>query len=91
MEGLRSSTEIYASLNAKTIRESLGTTWGLSETGATGPTGNRYGDSAGHSCIAVSGPVSRATTVETGIGEREDNMITFTKTALVFLLDCLEG
>ena len=91
MEGLRSSTEIYASLNAKTIRESLGTTWGLSETGATGPTGNRYGDSAGHSCIAVSGPVSSETTVETAIGEREDNMITFTKTALVFLLDCLEG
>ena len=47
MEGLRSSTESYASLNAKTIRESLGTTWGLSETGATGPTGNRYGDAAG--------------------------------------------
>ena len=29
---------------------------GLSETGATGPTGNRYGDAAGHSCIAVAGP-----------------------------------
>ena len=49
MEGLRASTEQYASLNAKTIRELLGTTWGVSETGATGPTGNRYGDSAGHS------------------------------------------
>ena len=48
MDGLRASTEEYASLNAKTIKETLETTWGLSETGATGPSGNRYGDSAGH-------------------------------------------
>ena len=53
MEGLRASTEQYASLNAKTIRELLGTTWGLSETGATGPTGNRYGDSASRSGLSL--------------------------------------
>ena len=56
MEGIRASTEEYATLNAATIRERLGTTWGLGETGASGPTGNRYGDDAGHACIAVSGP-----------------------------------
>ena len=56
MEGIRASSEPYAVLNARTVREALGTTWALSETGASGPTGNRYGDSAGHSCIAVSGP-----------------------------------
>ena len=56
MEGQRASTEYYAALNAKTIREIHGTTWALSETGASGPTGNRYGDDAGHACIAVSGP-----------------------------------
>ena len=90
MEGLRASTEEYASLNARTIRELLGTTWGLSETGATGPTGNRYGDSAGHSCIGVSGPLSRTKTLETGIGQREENMGSFTKASLEFLIECLE-
>ena len=56
MEGKRASTEEYAAMNAATISERLGTTWGLGETGASGPTGNRYGDDAGHVCIAVSGP-----------------------------------
>ena len=90
MEGLRASTEQYASLNAKTIRDLLGTTWGLSETGATGPTGNRYGDSAGHSCIGVSGPLSRTKTLETAVEQREENMVSFTKASLAFLIECLE-
>ena len=90
MEGLRAYTEQYASLNAKTIRELLGTTWGLSETGATGPTGNRYGDSAGHSCIVVSGPLSRTKTLETAVEQREENMVSFTKASLAFLIECLE-
>ena len=90
MKGLRASTEQYASLNAKTIRELLGTTWGLSETGATGPTGNRYGDSAGHSCIGVSGPLSRTKTLETAVERREENMVSFTKASLAFLIECLE-
>src|SRR5438094_9894774 len=68
VKGIRSSTEAYALLKARTIRELLGPTWGLAETGATGPTGNRYGDSAGHACIAVAGPVERAITLETGHG-----------------------
>src|SRR2546428_6723174 len=55
VKGIRSSTEAYALLKARTIRELLGATWGLDETGATGPTGNRYGDSAGHACLAVAG------------------------------------
>ncbi len=48
VKGIRSSTESYALLGARTVREKLGTTWGLAETGASGPTGNRYGDAAGH-------------------------------------------
>ena len=66
MAGMRSSSEPYALLKARSVRELLGTTWGLSETGASGPTGNRYGDAAGHACIAVAGPVERVITVETG-------------------------
>ena len=90
MEGIRASSEAYAILNARTVRESLGTTWALSETGASGPTGNRYGDSAGHSCIAVAGPVERAITVETGDSDREANMWKFAAAALELLEECVK-
>jgi nicotinamide-nucleotide amidase len=86
MADMRASTEEYALLNARTIKEALGTTWALSETGASGPTGNRYGDAAGHACIAVVGPgVERAITVETGVGDREANMWAFTRAAFELL------
>jgi nicotinamide-nucleotide amidase len=85
VKGIRSSSEPYAVLKARTIRELLGATWGLAETGATGPTGNRYGDAAGHACIAVAGPVERAITLETGHGDREKNMWAFAKRALELL------
>ena len=90
MAGMRASTEPYALLNARTVRESLGTTWGLSETGASGPTGNRYGDSAGHACIAVTGPVERSITLETGDADREANMWLFTRAALELLETCIQ-
>ena len=89
MADMRASTEAYALLNARTIREALGTTWGLGETGASGPTGNRYGDSAGHACFAVAGPVERVLTVETGDADRDANMWTYTKAALDLLEACV--
>ena len=88
--GMRASTEPYALLNARTIRDHVGATWGLGETGATGPTGNRYGDKAGHTCIALTGPgVSRAITVETGHGDRVANMREFSQRALQLLAEVL--
>src|SRR5918993_1189471 len=84
VKGIRSSTEAYAQVKARTIRERLGATWGLSETGAAGPTGNRYGDAAGHACFAVAGPLERAITLETAHGDRETNMQAFAKAALEF-------
>lgn len=83
--GVRSSSEPYAKLAAAAIRGRLSTVWGLSETGAAGPRGNRYGDKAGHTCIAVSGPVERCMTLETGDGDREANMWIFAKQALAEL------
>ena len=82
MQGLRPSTEAYSSLIAARIRERLGATWSVGETGAAGPTGNRYGDAAGHTCIAVAGPVQRAVTLETGSADRRANMDAFAKRAL---------
>jgi nicotinamide-nucleotide amidase len=89
MKGMRAASEPYALLSARTVRERCGTVWGIGETGATGPTGNRYGDAAGHSCIAVAGPVERAITLETGSADRVANMIDFTAAALDLLIDAL--
>jgi PncC family amidohydrolase len=91
MEGQRASTEFYALLNARTSREALGTTWGLAETGASGPTGNRYGDSAGHACFGVAGPVERSQTLETGDDDREANMWVFARAALTLLEEALQA
>ena len=85
LAGIRSSTEAYALVKARAIRERLGTTWGLAETGATGPTGNRYGDAPGHACIAIAGPVERAITLETRHDDRERNMWSFARAALELL------
>ena len=90
LAGIRPSSEPYALLLARAVRDSLGTDWAIGETGATGPTGNRYGDLAGHSCIAVVGPSSeRAITVETGKPDRIDNMRVFTVAALDLLEQAL--
>ena len=91
MAGMRSSSEPFAKLLAERLRERLGATWGLAETGAAGPTGNRYGDAAGHSCLAVAGPVSRVTTLETASADREANMWAFAAAALSLLDECLKS
>ena len=85
LEGMRSASEPYALLLARTARERFGATWGLSETGAAGPTGNPYGDAAGHTCIAISGPLEMAITVETGVSDRASNMTAFAAAALDLL------
>src|SRR5262249_18409658 len=70
MQGLRPATEGYSLLIARLVRERHGATWGFGETGAAGPTGNRYGDPAGHTCIAVAGSTERAITLRTGGADR---------------------
>jgi nicotinamide-nucleotide amidase len=89
MKGIRSASEPYAKLLASQMRTRFTSDWGLSETGATGPTGNRYGDAAGHSCIGVAGLEPSAMTIETGSADRVANMQVFASTALNFLLQTL--
>ena len=86
---IRSASEPFAQLLARRVRDNLGATWGLSETGASGPSGNRYGDAPGHACIAVSGPVEAVITVETGSADREANMWAFARRAVELLEACL--
>jgi PncC family amidohydrolase len=85
MQGVRPSTEAYALLVARRLRERLGATWGLAETGAAGPAGNRYGDASGHSCFAISGPIEDVLTIETGSVDRLANMRAFASEALMWL------
>jgi PncC family amidohydrolase len=86
MNQIRSASEAYARLLAEQMRRRFSCDWGLSETGATGPSGNRYGDAAGHSCMAVAGTQTKAMTLETGSDNRLGNMQAFASTALNFFL-----
>ncbi|MBE0613630.1 MAG: CinA family protein [Burkholderiales bacterium] len=83
--GMRSASEPYALLLARTASARFSASWGLAETGAAGPTGNPYGDSAGHSCIAIAGLAEAAITLETGNTDRLANMRVFTAAALELL------
>src|ERR1700692_4691163 len=74
MKGIRSASEPYAKLLASQIRQRFSSDWGLAEAGGTGPTGNRYGAAAGHSCMAVAGPADAVITLETGNNDRQTNM-----------------
>jgi len=101
MKGFRPASETYAALLARRVRVRLGATWGVAETGAAGPTGNRYGDPAGHTCIAVTGPIlgagpvavtepaERAVTLRTGSRDRQANMQAFATRAFELLAETI--
>ncbi len=87
--GMRAETEPYAQLVAGKIRDKLGTTWGLGESGASGPTGSSYGDLPGHVCIAVVGPNTKTRTIETGLSDRGVNMDLFARHLLALFDEAL--
>lgn len=87
VRGLKSASEPYAALIAETVRARLAATWGLGETGATGPAGNPYGDPAGHCCLAIAGPAPLVRTLATGHGHRLGNMVEFASAALLLLAE----
>lgn len=91
-DGIRSSSEPYAILLATEIRVRHGdVSWGLSETGAAGPSGNSYGDPPGHTCMAVIGAVSVARTLRTGSDDRVANMWAFAEATLKLFVEVLES
>lgn len=89
MQDLRPATEAYSLLIARLVRERHSATWGFGETGAAGPSGNRYGDPAGHTCLAVAGPTARAITLRTGSADRLANMDAFARRSLELLVDVI--
>lgn len=90
MAGLRPATEPYAMLLARTARERFAADWGIAETGAAGPDGNRYGDAAGHVCLAIAGPESLTRTLATGDQDRTANMRAFAAALLDLLAEAME-
>ena len=85
LQGYRSSTPENALIRAQLVRDRFRASWGVGETGAAGPTGNRYGDPAGHACLAVSGRREASITVRTGSADRLANMHAFAAAALRLL------
>jgi len=90
LTGLTPATEAYALFQARTVRDRFAADWGLSETGASGPTGNRYGNPPGHTCLALAGARDRAVTINTGGADRLANMYAFAAGALKLLAESLE-
>ena len=88
--GMRGATEPWALLLARTQRSRCGATWGVGESGAAGPTGNRYGDPPGHTCFAVTGRSERSITLRTGSSDRYANMHAFAAGGLKLLVEVLE-
>jgi len=91
MKGMRSASEPYARLLADTLISRFQSTWALAETGAAGPAGNRYGDDAGHCCLAVAGVSNHSLVIETGDNDRFNNMQRFSQEAIRLLLKQLES
>lgn len=91
VEGMRSASEPYAALLAERARRLMRADWAIAETGAAGPTGNSYGDAAGHTCLAVSGPANHVRTLETGDSDRVENMRRFAQAALELLDGALDA
>lgn len=86
---LRGATEAFALHLAQAVAVKLGSTWGIGEAGAAGPT-NPYGDPAGHCWVAVAGRSEATRHLLTSSEDRPANMVTFAAAALTLLTDTLE-
>ena len=89
LRGLRGSTEAFSLMLARLAREKFGTTWAIGESGASGPSGNPYGDAAGHAALAIVGPTEKSITLETGLSDRQENMWLFSAAALKLFEEAL--
>lgn len=87
---LRGASEPFVTYLATSARLALRADWGVGEGGATGPSGNPYGDPAGHCWIAVDGPLTRTRHVLTGDDDRRANMVAFAIAALDLLGEALD-
>jgi PncC family amidohydrolase len=88
-KGMRGATEVFANYLARSVAAKVGATWGLGEAGAAGPA-NPYGDPAGHSWLAVAGPLDDTRNVLTGSDDRAENMVAFAAATLELFVEVLD-
>ena len=84
----RGATEDFAQRLALGARAKMRSEWGLAETGASGPSGNPYGDPAGHAWVCVARPDGSTATrhLLTGSDDRAANMVAYTDAAIELLV-----
>lgn len=88
---LRGASEPWALHLARGALAHIGSTWGIGEGGAAGPSGNGYGDPSGHGWVAVAGPQEASRHILTGSDDRLTNMVAFAVGALEVLATQLES
>jgi PncC family amidohydrolase len=82
LKGLKPLTPEMAMVFAHSIRNSMGSDWGLAELGVAGPGRTPYSEEVGISVIALAGPTDNSEVVVTGHDDREKNMFEFSARAL---------
>jgi nicotinamide mononucleotide (NMN) deamidase PncC len=87
-ENYQGTTVEMLAATAEALRQRLETAWCIAESGAAGPTAGRSGQ-AGRTSIAVTGPIRRSETIETGMDDRAANMVEFTTRSLRILRDAI--
>ena len=87
------SKMVHTTAIAARMREFMGATWCLAESGATGPTFLPADCSSGFTAIAIAGPdpeQDHVALVVSDHGEREKNMWQFTASSLALMAEALE-
>ncbi len=87
-ENYRGTTRDMLASLAESMRERLGATWCVAESGLAGPAGGRKAP-AGRTLVSVVGSVTAGEMLETGSADREENMSAFTTFALRTLRDAI--
>lgn len=88
-ENYRGTTAEMLQSLAESMRERLGSTWCVAESGLAGPGAGRNGAPAGRTNLCVVGPVTRGERLETGLDDRVENMVAFTTACLRLLRDAI--
>ncbi len=85
----RGTTPEMLAFLAESMRQRLEATWCIAESGLAGPTGGRFGAPPGRTTVGVAGPVARTEVFETGLSNREANMVEFATLGLRFLSNAI--
>ena len=88
-ENYRGTTPDMLAALAEAMRERLGATWCIAESGVAGPGPGRFGAPAGRTTLSVAGPITRTEVIETGIDDRVANMSEFATRTLRHLRNAL--